>query len=165
MPTEEVFSMPHKDGVNGRVYATKPLVNNGNIIDDFWLEFKDGAVVKYDAKVGKEYLKALLETDPGSRRLGEVALVPFDSPINKSGILFYSTLFDENASCHLALGRAYPMNIKKGTTMSKEALEKEGANSSFIHVDFMVGSEDLNIVGLTKDGEKVQIFKNGNFAF
>lgn len=165
MPTEEVFSMPHKDGVDGRVYATKPLVNNGNIIDDFWLEFKDGAVVKYDAKVGKEYLKALLETDPGSCRLGEVALVPFDSPINKSGILFYSTLFDENASCHLALGRAYPMNIKKGTTMSKEELEKEGANSSFIHVDFMVGSEDLNIVGLTKDGKKVQIFKNGNFAF
>lgn len=165
MPTEEVFSLPHKDGVDGKVYATKPLVYNGNIINDFWLEFKDGKVVKYDAKVGKEYLKALVELDAGSSRLGEVALVPFDSPINNSGILFYNTLFDENASCHLALGRAYPMNIKGGTSMKKEQLDKEGVNDSFTHVDFMVGSKDLNIVGKTKDGKTVQIFKDGNFAF
>lgn len=165
MPTEEVFSLPHKDGVDGRVYATKPLVYNGNIIDKFWLEFKDGKVVKYDAEVGKEYLKALLSMDEGSTHLGEVALVPFDSPINNSGILFFSTLFDENASCHLALGRAYPTCVKGGDKMSQEELTKRGVNNSFVHVDFMVGSSDLDIIGTTKDGKKVQIFKKGNFAF
>lgn len=165
MPTEEVFSLPHKDGVDGIVYATLPLVYNGNVIDGFWLKFKDGKVVDYDAKKGKEYLKSLVELDPGSSHLGEVALVPYDSPISQSKILFYNTLFDENASCHLALGRAYPMNVKGGTKMSKEELEKAGVNSSFTHVDFMVGSADLNIVGTKKDGTKVQIFKDGNFAF
>jgi aminopeptidase len=107
----------------------------------------------------------LLELDEGSSRLGEVALVPFDSPISNTGILFYNTLFDENASCHLALGRAYPMNIKGGTKMSKDELSAAGANSSFAHVDFMVGSADMCIVGTKKDGTKVQIFKDGNFAF
>ena len=165
MPTEEVFSMPHKNGVDGVVYATLPLVYSGNIIDKFWLKFKDGKVVDYDAEVGKQYLKMLLELDEGSSRLGEVALVPFDSPISNTGILFYNTLFDENASCHLALGRAYPMNIKGGTKMSKEELSAAGANSSFAHVDFMVGSADMCIVGTKKDGTKVQIFKDGNFAF
>ena len=164
MPTEEVFSLPHKDGVDGIVYASKPLVYNGNIIDNFWLKFKDGRVVDYDAKVGKEYLKSLLETDEGSKHLGEVALVPFDSPINNSGILFYSTLFDENASCHLALGRAYPTCIKGGDKMSNEELTKRGVNNSFNHVDFMVGTADLSIVGKTRDGQTVQVFKNGNFA-
>ena len=165
MPTEEVFSMPHKNGVDGIVYATLPLVYSGNIIDKFWLKFKDGKVVDYDAKVGKQYLKMLLELDEGSSRLGEVALVPYDSPISNTGILFYNTLFDENASCHLALGRAYPMNIKGGTKMSKDELSAAGANSSFAHVDFMVGSADMCIVGTKKDGTKVQIFKDGNFAF
>ena len=165
MPTEEVFSLPRKDGVDGKVYASKPLVYNGNIIDNFWLEFKDGKVVKYDAKVGKEYLKSLIETDEGSSHLGEVALVPFDSPINNSGILFFSTLFDENASCHLALGRAYPTCLKGGDKLNNEELSKRGCNNSFVHVDFMVGTADLNIVGKTRDGKTVQIFKDGNFAF
>ncbi len=165
MPTEEVFSLPHKDGVDGIVYASKPLVYSGNVIDGFWLKFKDGKVVDYDAKQGKEYLKMLVELDEGSSHLGEVALVQYDSPISKSGILFFNTLFDENASCHLALGRAYPMNIKGGTKMSKEQLSAAGVNSSFTHVDFMVGTADLNIVGTKKDGTKVQIFKEGNFAF
>jgi len=164
IPTEENFTMPLKTGVNGKVVATKPLDYQGNLIEDFWLEFKDGQVVKYDAKAGKDNLKNLIEFDEGSSFLGEVALISYDSPISQSNILFFNTLFDENASCHLALGRAYPMNIQGGTEMSKEELEKHGYNNSMAHVDFMFGSKDLDIIGETKDGKKVQIFKDGNFV-
>lgn len=164
IPTEENFTMPLKTGVNGKVVATKPLDYQGNLIEDFWLEFKDGQVVNYDAKEGKDNLKNLIEFDEGSSFLGEVALISHDSPISNANILFYNTLFDENASCHLALGRAYPMNIQGGTEMSKEELEKHGYNNSMAHVDFMFGSKDMNIVGQTKDGNKVQIFKDGNFV-
>jgi aminopeptidase len=164
IPTEENFTMPLKTGVNGKVVATKPLDYQGNLIEDFWLEFKDGKVVDYDAKEGKDNLKNLIEFDEGSSYLGEVALIGYDSPISQSNILFFNTLFDENASCHLALGRAYPMNIQGGTEMSKEELEKCGYNNSMAHVDFMFGSKDLDIVGETKDGKKVQIFKDGNFV-
>ncbi|MCF7924780.1 MAG: aminopeptidase [Candidatus Izimaplasma sp.] len=164
IPTEENFTMPLKTGVNGKVVATKPLDYQGNLIEDFWLEFKDGKVVDYDAKENKKTLENLLNFDEGSRYLGEVALIAYDSPINNAGILFFNTLFDENASCHLALGRAYPMNIQGGTEMTKEELEKRGYNDSMSHSDFMFGSKDLDIVGTTKDGKKVQIFKNGNFV-
>ncbi|MFA7075321.1 MAG: aminopeptidase [Candidatus Izemoplasmatales bacterium] len=164
IPTEENFTMPHKYGVNGKVVATKPLDYQGNLIEDFWLEFKEGRVVNYDAKKEKSTLKNLLEFDEGSSYLGEVALIGFDSPISQANILFFNTLFDENASCHLALGRAYPMNIKGGTEMKIEELEKYGYNNSMSHSDFMFGSEDMNIEGITKTGEKIQIFKNGNFV-
>ncbi|MBZ2175798.1 aminopeptidase [Schnuerera sp. xch1] len=165
MPTEEVFTMPHKTGVNGVVYSTKPLNYGGNLIDNFKLTFKDGKVVDFEAKKGYEVLKDLLALDEGAKRLGEVALVPYDSPISKANIVFYNTLFDENASCHFALGKAYPTNIKGGADMNEEQLDKAGVNDSLTHVDFMVGSKDLNIIGKTKDGKKVQIFKDGNWAF
>lgn len=164
MPTEEVFTMPHKNGVNGRVYSSKPLVYDGNVIDEFWLEFKDGAVCDYDAKLGKDTLKGLFDKDERARRLGEVALVPFDSPISNSNILFYNTLFDENASCHLALGKAYPTTIKGGENMTEEELDAHGVNDSYAHEDFMVGTEDLDIIGVKHDGTEVQVFKNGNWA-
>ena len=164
IPTEESFTMPYKYGVNGKVVATKPLNYQGNLIEDFWLEFKDGEVVDYDAKKEKETLKSLVEFDEGSRYLGEIALIPYDSPISNTGILFFNTLFDENASCHMALGRAYPMNVEGGTEMDKDALEELGSNQSMAHSDFMFGSEDLQVFGIKDDGERVQIFKDGNFT-
>jgi len=164
IPTEENFTMPHKYGVNGKVVATKPLDYQGNLIEDFWLEFKDGKVVNYDAKKEKATLKNLLEFDEGSSYLGEVALISHNSPISQADILFFNTLFDENASCHLALGRAYPMNIKGGTQMEVKNLEKLGYNNSMSHSDFMFGSSDMKIIGKTKSGDQVEIFKNGNFV-
>jgi len=164
IPTEENFTMPYKYGVNGKVVATMPLNYQGNLIEDFWLEFKDGKVQNYGAKKQESSLKNLVEFDEGSCYLGEVALISYDSPINNSGILFYNTLFDENASCHLALGRAYPMNVEGGTDMTSEQLTELGSNQSMAHSDFMFGSADMNIVGTTKDGTKVQIFKNGDFV-
>lgn len=164
IPTEENFTMPHKFGVNGKVVATKPLNYQGNLIEDFWIEFKDGKVVNFDAKKQRETLKNLIDLDEGSSYLGEVALISYDSPISNSNILFLNTLFDENASCHLALGRAYPMNVKGGTDMTPEQLAKVGYNMSMAHSDFMFGSKDLNVVGTTKDGNKVTIFENGDFV-
>jgi len=164
IPTEENFTMPLKNGVNGKVVATKPLNYQGNLIEDFWLVFKDGKVVEYDAAKQKETLENLLKNDEGSSYLGEVALISHDSPISNSGILFLNTLFDENASCHLALGQAYPMNVLGGTKMNAEELKAAGANMSMAHSDFMFGSEDMNIVGTKKDGTKVQVFKNGDFV-
>ena len=164
MPTEETFTMPKKTGVNGKIVATKPLSYQGKVIDEFYLEFKDGKVVNYDAKKELASLKGLVEYDAGSSYLGEVALISYDSPINNTGILFYNTLYDENASCHVALGAAYPMNLKGGTAMSKEELAQAGANDSMTHVDFMFGSEDMHIEGIKEDGSKVVVFDNGNFV-
>ncbi len=165
IPTEEVFTMPLKTGVNGVVYSTKPLNYGGNLIDEFKLVFEKGKVIDFEAKQGYEVLKDLLSLDEGAKHLGEVALVPYDSPISNSNIIFLNTLFDENASCHFALGKAYPTNIENGENMTEEELEKRGVNDSLTHVDFMIGSEDLSIIGETKDGEKVQIFENGNWTF
>lgn len=165
IPTEETFTMPHKDRVNGKVVATKPLNYQGKLIEDFYLVFKDGKVVDYDAKEEKDSLKGLLELDEGSSHLGEVALISFDSPISNTNILFFNTLFDENASCHLALGNAYTMNIVGGHEKSEEELAKLGYNKSLTHVDFMFGSADMAIVGTTHEGKQIQIFKNGNFVF
>lgn len=164
LPTEEVFSMPHRDKVDGVVKSTKPLNFRGNLIDEFSLTFKDGVVVDYDAKLGLETLKGLLETDEGSRRLGEIAFVPFDSPISNSNIVFFNTLYDENASCHLALGRAYPTNLAGGEDMNENELLENGANNSLVHEDFMFGASDTNITGIKKDGTEVSIFKDGNYV-
>lgn len=164
MPTEEVFTLPKKTGVNGRVVSAKPLNYNGNLIENFSLTFKEGRITEYSAEKGSEILKNLIETDEGSHYLGEVALVPYDSPISKLNILFYNTLFDENASCHLAIGKAYPVCIKGGENLSKEALDALGVNDSLVHEDFMIGTEDLEITGTTLDGHEIIIFKNGNFA-
>lgn len=165
IPTEEVYTLPDKYGVNGTVVSTKPLSYGGNIINNFSLTFKDGKVVDFAAEEGEEALKNMLDTDEdGARRLGEVALVPHESPISKSGLIFFNTLFDENASCHLALGKAYPTSIEKGSTMSKEELDQHGVNDSLIHEDFMIGSSEMNIDGVTEAGETEAIFRNGNWA-
>ena len=165
LPTEEVFTLPKKNGVNGVVYSSKPLVYSGNLIDNFKLVFKDGKVVDYTAEKGLETLKSIIDLDEGSSHLGEVALVPFKSPISEMNILFYNTLFDENASCHLALGEAYPVSIVGGENMTKEELEENDVNDSISHEDFMIGTEDLSIIGIKSDGAEVVVFENGNFAF
>lgn len=164
MPSEEVFSAPRLDGVNGKVYSTLPLNYNGNLIEDFYLVFKDGEVVDYDAKVGKEYLKNILDTDEGAKRLGEVALVSYNTPISMRKVLFYNTLYDENASCHFALGKSYPTCLEGGEKLSIEELKERGMNDSLTHVDFMVGDETTEIIGVKENGEEVQIFKEGNFV-
>lgn len=164
IPTEENFTMPYKWGTRGRVVATKPLNYQGRLIKDFWLEFKDGQVVDFDAAEEKETLRNILDADEGSRYIGEIALISHDSPISNTNILFLNTLFDENASCHMALGRAYPMNIKGGLEADIKTLEEKGFNNSIVHADFMFGSEDMEIIGLTQDGQEVHVFKNGNFV-
>ena len=165
IPTEEVFCMPHKFKVNGVVHSTKPLVYSGNVIDNFSLTFKDGRIVEYTAEKGYETLGKLIETDEGSHYLGEVALVPFKSPISDTNIVFYNTLYDENASCHFAIGSAYKTCIKNGNELKEDELDKYGVNDSLTHVDFMIGSSDMNIFGETYDNEEIQIFKDGNWAF
>ncbi len=164
MPSEEVFSAPRLDGVNGKVYSTLPLNYKGNLIEDFYLVFKDGEVVDYDAKAGKEYLKNILDTDEGAKRLGEVALVSYNTPISMRKVLFYNTLYDENASCHFALGKSYPTCLEGGEKLSIEELKERGMNDSLTHVDFMVGDETTEIIGVKENGEEVQIFKEGNFV-
>ena len=165
MPTEEIFSMHKKTGVNGKVVSSMPLNYGGNLINNFSLTFKDGKVVDFSAEEGYETLKNLLDTDEGAKYLGEVALVPYNSPISNSNIIFFNTLYDENAACHLAFGKAYSLCIKDGEKMSEEELLKEGANDSLTHVDFMIGTKDLQITGTTYDNEKFDIFVNGNWAF
>lgn len=163
LPTEEIFSLPHKDRVNGRVVASKPLSLNGNLVDGFWLELKDGKIVDLHADVGEEYLRKSVTLDEGSSYLGEVALVPYDSPISNTGILFYETLFDENAACHFAFGEAYPC-IHGADKLSPDEQKALGINQSINHVDFMVGTADLEIVGTTHDGREIKVFENGNFV-
>ena len=164
IPTEEVFTLPKRDGVNGTVVASKPLVLGGQIVDGIRFVFKDGKIVEAHATEGEEMLLKSIATDEGASYLGEVALVPTASPISESGILFYNTLFDENAACHLAFGEAYPC-IKGAETMSEEELRARGVNFSYMHEDFMVGTPDLSIVGTTHDGREIAIFKDGNYAF
>lgn len=164
IPTEEVFTMPDRFHIDGTVVSTKPLSYGGKLITSFKLTFKDGKVIDAQAKDNQETLDNLLNTDEGSRSLGEVALISYDTPISKSGIMFYDTLFDENASCHLALGACYPTTVKGGEKLSTEELKALGGNDSMNHVDFMFGSEDLNVVGETYDGKKIDVFKDGNFC-
>lgn len=165
MPTEEVFTLPKKNGVNGTVVSSMPLNFSGNLIENFSLTFKNGKIVDFKAEKGYDTLKSIVETDEGSSYLGEVALVPYDSPISNSKTLFYNTLFDENASCHLAIGKAYPVCIKNGENLDKESLDRLGVNDSIVHEDFMIGTSDLQITGITSDGTEIPVFINGNFAF
>ncbi|WP_127495746.1 aminopeptidase [Paenibacillus glycanilyticus] len=165
MPTEEVFTVPQKTGVNGYVSSTKPLSYGGNIIDNFRITFEAGRIVKVEAEQGQETLQKLVDTDEGSHYLGEVALVPHESPISQSNILFYNTLFDENASNHLAIGSGYAFNIEGGKQMSPEELAENGVNASITHVDFMIGSAEMDIDGIKADGTIVPIFRKGNWAF
>lgn len=165
IPTEEVFGMPHKYKVDGIVYSTKPLVYAGSLIDNFWIKFENGKIVDFDAEQGKENLKHLIETDDGSCRLGEVALVPYNSPISLKDIVFYSTLFDENASCHLAIGAAYSSCIENGAEIPEDEKDRLGINTSITHVDFMIGDRDLDITGVKPDGSLFQVFKDGDWAF
>lgn len=165
IPTEEVFTAPHKDRVDGIVHGTKPYVYNGEIIDGFWVRFERGRVVEYHADKNEELLGHLLDTDEGARHIGEVALVPASSPINRSGILFYSTLFDENAACHLALGMGFADTIKNFENYTLDECRAKGINDSMVHEDFMIGSADLSIDAHTRDGRTVPIFRDGNWAF
>ncbi len=165
MPTEEVFTAPLKEGVNGVVRSTKPLSYNGNLIENFTLTFEKGRIVDFTAEAGYEVLKKLIETDEGSHYLGEVALVPHHSPISQSNLIFFETLFDENASNHLAIGNAYPTCVEGGASLSREGMEERGLNTSLTHVDFMIGSADMNIDGETADGTREPLFRNGNWAF
>lgn len=164
MPTEEVFTAPDNRRIDGVVTSTKPLSYSGNTIEKMTFTFKDGRVVDVKAEKGEDVLKKLLDTDEGAKSLGEVALVPDSSPISQSGITFFNTLFDENASNHLALGSAYAFNLQGGTEMSEEELEAAGLNRSQTHVDFMIGSKEMNIDGIKKDGSIVPIFRNGEWA-
>ena len=164
MPTEEIFTAPLKDGVDGVVYAAMPLVHNGNIVDKFHMVVREGRIVEVHAETGEETLRSAIAVDEGASYFGEVALVPYDSPISNQKILFYNTLFDENASCHLAFGAAYSGCVKGGDDMTKEELAAKELNDSITHVDFMVGTADLTITGRTRDGREVPVFLNGNFA-
>ena len=164
MPTEEIFTAPLRDGIDGVVYAALPLVHNGNIIENFHFVIRDGRIVEAHAEKGEEILKAAIAEDEGASYFGEVALVPYDSPITNQKLLFYNTLFDENAACHLAFGEAYPECVEGGEAMSKEELKAAGLNDSITHVDFMIGTSDLSIIGTTGDGREVPVFADGNFA-
>ncbi|HDI0264388.1 TPA: aminopeptidase [Staphylococcus aureus] len=164
IPTEEVFTAPDRNRVDGYVTNKLPLSYNGTIIDQFKLMFKDGEIIDFSAEKGEAVLKGLINTDEGSRRLGEVALVPDDSPISNRNTIFYNTLFDENAACHLAIGSAYAFNIQGGTEMTVEEKIASGLNDSNVHVDFMIGSSDLTIYGIFEDGSKELVFENGNWA-
>jgi aminopeptidase len=165
MPTEEVFTAPHKLKTTGVIKSALPLSYNGNLIEDFSITVKNGKIVDFSAKKGYDVLKGLIETDKGTHYLGEIALIPKSSPIAKLKTLFYNTLFDENASVHVAIGKGYPTTIKNGDKLSKKELKEKGLNDSIEHVDFMIGTKDLSITGVKSNGEQVPVFVNGDWAF
>lgn len=165
IPTEEVFTCPHAYKVDGTVSATKPLAHQGSVIEDIVVRFEAGKIVEATASKGQDVLRALLDTDDGACRIGEVALVPHSSPISQSGVLFYNTLFDENASCHIALGQCYADTIEGGSEVSPEVLKQKGGNGSLIHVDWMIGASDTDIDGIGKDGTVTPVFRKGEWAF
>lgn len=164
IPSEEVFTSPMRGIADGKVVATKPLSYQGKLIENFWMKFENGKVVEVGAEKNQDLLEKMISMDEGAAYLGECALIAYDSPINNTGILFYNTLFDENASCHLALGRGFNECLEGFETMTVEECQKAGINSSMIHVDFMIGSKDMSIVGITKDGKRIRIFKDGNWT-
>ena len=164
MPTEEVYTVPAKTGVNGIAVSSKPLNYNGRLIENFTLTFANGKVIKWQAEKGQETLTELLASDEGAAFLGEVALVPHDSPVSMADIVFYNTLFDENASCHLALGKAYPDCLADGRNKTQDELARLGVNDSMVHEDFMIGTADMNITGITYSGEEIPVFRYGTFA-
>lgn len=165
IPTEEVFTTPDRLRTEGVVHSALPLVHAGNIVEDFWFRFEDGRVVDYGAKSGREILEHILKSDDNASYLGECALISKDTPIRQSGILFYDTLYDENASCHLALGMGFPECIEGGFDMDKDQLLAHGVNQSVTHVDFMIGSDDLNVWGVEPDGTEVPVFADGRWAW
>ncbi len=165
LPTEEVFSLPHQDRTEGIVRATKPLSYAGTLIEDFALTFEAGRVVKIEARQGEAVLRNLIETDEGAARLGEIALVPAGSPISQMGLMFYNTLFDENAASHIALGRGYAFTLTGGESMSPEELAAAGVNSSLVHVDFMVGSAEMDVDGINPAGAAEPVMRRGEWAF
>ena len=165
IPTEEVFCSPDCHNVKGVVYSALPLVHNGSVIDNFWLKFEDGVVVDFDAETGVDVLKSILDTDEGAKRLGECALISKNTPIRESGILFYDTLYDENASCHLALGASFAECYAGGFDMDVDELYEHGLNKSATHVDFMIGTDDINITGIKRDDSEVDVFVNGQWAW
>lgn len=165
MPSLEMFTTPNKNGVNGIVYSTKPLFYNGIKINDFYLRFENGRIVEANAKENDSYLKKLIETDEGSHYLGEVSFVDFDSRINQSGILFETTLYDENACCHLAIGKGFSECFLEGQKKSLEELKEMGMNHSLVHVDFMIGSRDLKITATLKNGEEKVLMEEGKLIF
>jgi aminopeptidase len=164
MPTEEVFTTPHKDRVEGRVTSTKPLSYSGTMIEDISVRFEAGRIVEAHAARGEQVLQRMIETDEGARRLGEVSLVPHSSPIASSGLLFMNTLFDENAACHIALGQAYSTCIKNGDTLTPEQLASRGANESLIHVDWMIGSNHIDVDGISADGNSTPVMRGGEWV-
>jgi aminopeptidase len=164
IPTEEVFTTPHALRVDGHVSSTKPLSHQGTLIDNIQVQFEGGRIVGAKASRGEEVLNKVLDTDEGARRLGEVALVPHSSPISASGILFYNTLFDENASCHIALGQCYSKCFVDGASLSQEQIKAQGGNSSLIHIDWMIGSDKVDIDGVKHDGSRVAVMRKGEWA-
>ncbi|MBB3408063.1 aminopeptidase [Rhizobium sp. BK316] len=164
IPTEEVFTTPHALRVEGHVSSTKPLSHQGTLIDNIRVRFEGGRIVEAKASRGEEVLNKVLDTDEGARRLGEVALVPHSSPISASGILFYNTLFDENASCHIALGQCYSKCFLDGASLSQEQIKAQGGNSSLIHIDWMIGSDKVDIDGIRPDGSRVPVMRQGEWA-
>lgn len=165
IPTEEVFTSPDRMRADGVVHSALPLIHHGNKVEDFWLKFENGMVVEYGARLGEDTLKSILETDEGARRLGEVALISKNTPIRESETLFFDTLYDENASCHLALGVGFPECYDGGYEMSAEELREHGVNTSATHVDFMIGTDDLTITGIQADGTEVPVFVNGQWSW
>ncbi|MFX1363653.1 MAG: aminopeptidase [Promethearchaeota archaeon] len=165
LPTEEVFTLPHRDKVDGNVKITKPLIIEGQVIEDATFQFSKGQVIKASAKVGEQTINSIINFDNGARRLGEIALVPHSSPVSKRGMVFYNLLIDENASNHIALGSAYRPSIKNGNDMTDEEFESAGGNDSTIHIDMMIGSEEMNIDGITEEGKVEPIMRNGEWAF
>ena len=165
IPSEEVFTSPMKGQAEGIVYSSRPLAYAGVLIENFWIRFKDGKAVEVGAEKNREALEELLKMDEGAPYLGECALVPYSSPIRESGLLFYNTLFDENAACHLALGRGFTNLLRGYENMTEQECHAKGINDSIVHEDFMIGTEDMSITAVTLDGREVGIFKDGNWAF
>ena len=165
IPSEETFTSPNKDAADGIVYSSMPLSYGGQLIDNFWLKFEGGKVVEAGAEKNAELLREMIAMDEGASKLGEVALVPFSSPIRESGILFYNTLFDENAACHLAIGRGFTNVLRDYENLTEEEAHERGINDSVTHVDFMIGTRDLNITAKTEDGKEIAVFENGEWAF
>ena len=164
IPSEEVFTTPHCMKVQGKVSSTKPLSHQGTLIDNICVKFEAGSITEAHASKGEEVLLKVLDSDEGARRLGEVALVPHSSPISQSGLLFYNTLFDENAASHIALGQCYSKCFKDGENLSKDEIIKRGGNSSMIHIDWMIGSDEINVDGMNSNGASIPIFRNGEWA-
>ncbi|RLL48490.1 aminopeptidase [Oceanobacillus piezotolerans] len=165
IPTEEIFTAPHKNKVNGKLVGTKPLIYGGSVIDEFYLIFKDGQITEYYAAKGQEELQSLIETDEGSHYLGEIALVSKKSPLAQADTLFYNTLFDENTACHIGIGNASPSNIQNGIGQSEEELKAAGLNTSLLLVNVTFGTEDMKVVGIKEGGTEVLLIKDGDFQF